>query len=114
MAISAFFSTAVKSTEVNCEPWTPFCLSSDDSGLIDLFLASHDDAEDLPSNVTFQCPDSVKLGMACSDTPSDILLGLLVGPEATNCNDVKGAIGKSITAPWPEFTPPLTAGSHAI
>src|SRR5690606_37022903 len=27
-------------------PWTPFCLSSDDPGLIDLLLATHDDAED--------------------------------------------------------------------
>ena len=44
IAISAVFSTLVKSGEVNCEPWTPFCLSSGDAGRADLFLAAHDDA----------------------------------------------------------------------
>ncbi len=99
MAISAFFSTAVKSMEVNCEPWTPFCLSSDDPGLIDLFLAARDDAEDFSSDVTFQCPNCVELGMPRSNTPGDILLGFLVGPETANCNYMEGTIGKSVTTP---------------
>ncbi|MNL03247.1 hypothetical protein D3C87_1237780 [compost metagenome] len=81
---------------VNCDPWTPFCLSSGDPGLTDLFPAAHDDAEDFPSDVTFQCPDCIELGMARSHTASDILLGLIIGPETANCNDVEGAIGKSV------------------
>lgn len=67
--------------------------------MIDRLLAAHDDAEDFPSDVSLQCPDCVELGMSRGNTAGDILFGFLVGPETANCNNMKGAIGKSVTTP---------------
>ena len=59
MRMSASFSVLVKAKLVNCEPWTPFCLSSRDVNLVDLLLAAVDDAKNFASNVALQGSDGV-------------------------------------------------------
>lgn len=52
---------------VNWEPWTPFCLSSCDAGLIDLPVAPRDDVEDLARDVAFKGSDGIELGMPLAE-----------------------------------------------
>src|ERR1700690_4026213 len=51
MRMPASLSVVVKAKLVNCEPWTPFCLSSGDAGLVDLLLPLRDEREHLASEV---------------------------------------------------------------
>ena len=53
----------MKSWLVNWLPWTPFCLSSGDAGLIDLPVASCDDVEDLAGDVALEGANSIEFGM---------------------------------------------------
>src|SRR5512134_2147469 len=80
-------------------PRTPFCLSSGDAGLVDLLLAARDDVEDLTSDVAFERADGIELGMPLGDAPCHIRLRLRVGSQTNDCNDVQGAVGRSVAAP---------------
>src|SRR5512134_628717 len=80
-------------------PRTPFCLSSGDAGLVDLLLAARDDVEDLTSDVAFERADGIELGVPLGDAPCHIRLRLRVGSQTNDCNDVQGAVGRSVAAP---------------
>ncbi len=84
--VLARFNRSVQSKDVNCDPWTPFCLSSGDAGLVDLFLSTHDDREDLAGNVAFQGANGVEFGVTFGDTPDHIVLGLRIRPETADCD----------------------------
>lgn len=72
-------SRVVNSRLMNCEPWTPFCLSSGDTRGVDLLLALHDEGEDLAGKVAFEGADGVELGMPLGDAARDKLFGPLIG-----------------------------------
>jgi hypothetical protein len=76
----ASISTPVEAADVNCERWTPFCLSSGDSGGVDFSATLHDEREDLSSKVTLQNSDGVEFGMPFCYRTSNIVLRSLVGP----------------------------------
>ena len=80
IATPASASAPVKAAEVNCEPWTPFCLSSGDSRGVDLPASLSDEGEDLSSKVTLQGSNGVEFGMPFCDSTSNVVLGSLVGP----------------------------------
>ena len=69
----------VKSSLVNWLPWTPFCLSSGDLGLIDRLVAPHDEGEDLAGDIAFQGPNGFKLRMPFSNAFGHIFLGFRIG-----------------------------------
>jgi hypothetical protein len=73
-------SAPVKAWLVNWLPWTPFCLSSGDSGGVDFSATLHDEREDLSSKVTLQGSDGVEFGMPFCYPTSNIVLRSLVGP----------------------------------
>src|SRR6478752_1672877 len=72
--IPASFNVVVKAKLVNWLPWTPFCLSSGDAGLIDLPVAPRDDVEDLSRDVALEGPDGIELGMTFGGAPGDVSL----------------------------------------
>ena len=72
MRMPASLSVVVKAKLVNCEPWTPFCLSSGDAALIDLFVAPGDDVEDLTGDVAFEGSDGIEFGMSLGDALCDV------------------------------------------
>ena len=59
---------------------TPFCLSSGNSGGVDLSATLRDEREDLSGEVTLQGSNGVEFGMPFCDPTSNIVLGFLVGP----------------------------------
>ena len=69
------------------------------ASLIDLLLPLADQGEHLTSDVAFQAPDHLKLGMAFSHALCHVGLGSRVSPEPPDGNDVQGAVSGSITAP---------------
>src|SRR5438270_13385317 len=79
MRMPAAASMPVKSRLVNWLPWTPFCLSSGDLGLIDRLVAPHDEGEDLAGDVAFQGPNGFKLRMPFSNAFGHIFLGFRIG-----------------------------------
>ena len=88
----------MKAAEVNCEPWTPFCLSSGDSRGVDFLAALRDEREDLPGEVALQGSNGVEFGMPLGKSASDVVLGPLVGSQATDGDDVLRAVGGAISA----------------
>ena len=69
----------VKSSLVNWLPWTPFCLSSGDLGLIDRLVAPHDEGEDLAGDVALQGPNGFKLRMPFGNAFGHVGLGFRIG-----------------------------------
>jgi hypothetical protein len=84
----ALISTSVKAALVNWLPWTPFCLSSGDSRRIDLPATLSDEREDLSGKVTLQGSDGVEFGVPFCYPTSNVVLGSLVGPQASDGDDV--------------------------
>ena len=98
-AVVGFSSTPVKATLVNWLPWTPFCLSSGDSRSVDFLAALRDEREDLSGKVTLLGSNGIELGMRFGESASDVVLGPLVGSQATDGDDVQRAIGGAISPP---------------
>lgn len=92
------FSRSVQAKEVNCDPWTPFCLSSSDPRCVDVFLAPHDDAEDFARDVALHHADGFQLGMTFGDAARDVGSCPFVGPEAADRDDVQRAVGSAVSA----------------
>src|ERR1700729_3679094 len=72
-------------------PLTPFCLSSGDSCGVDFLAALRDEREDLSGEVALQGSNGVEFGMAFGKPASDVVLGSLVGSQATDGDDVQRA-----------------------
>jgi len=64
--ILASVRAVIEAVPVNCDPWTPFSVSSGDLSLIDLVVATRDDVEDFTCDVTFQAADRFQLGLTFS------------------------------------------------
>src|ERR1700728_127324 len=79
-------------------PLTPFCLSSGDSCGVDLPATLSDGGEDLSGEVTLQCSYGVEFGMPFCYPTSDIVFRSLVGPQASDGDDVERAVGSAISA----------------
>lgn len=73
-------SAPVKAADVNCEPWTPFCLSSGNSRGVNFLATLRDEREDLSCKVAFQGANGVEHGMPFCYPMGDVILGSLVGP----------------------------------
>src|SRR6516225_1738484 len=84
----AVTSLLVKASAVKAEPWTPFCLSSGDSRRVDLPATLSDEREDLSCEVALQGSNGVEFGMPFCDPTSNVVLGSLVGPQASDGDDV--------------------------
>ena len=67
---------------------TPFCLSSGDSRGVDFLAALRDEREDLSGEVALQGSNGVEFGMPFCYPTSNVVLGSLVGPQATDGDDV--------------------------
>src|SRR3954447_4154028 len=63
-----------KASEVYWLPWTPFCLSSSDSRLIDLPLALLDERKHLTCDVASEAADRLQLGVALADALGHVCL----------------------------------------
>src|SRR3984957_11678628 len=94
----AVTSLLVKASAVKVEPWTPFCLSSGDSRGVDFLAALRDEREDLSGKVTLQGSNGVELGMPLGESASDVVLGPMIGSQATDSDDVQRAIGGAISS----------------
>jgi hypothetical protein len=79
-------------------PRTPFCLSSGDSSGADFLLTLHDEPEDLSCKISLQGSNGVEFGLPLGDSPSDVVLGPLIGVQATDGDNVQRAIGGAIAA----------------
>src|SRR4051795_3142386 len=77
-----------KASEVYWLPWTPFCLSSSDSRLINLLLALLDEHEHLTRDIAFEAADRLHLGMTLADALGHIRLSSSVCPQPPNSDDV--------------------------
>src|SRR5512134_2686538 len=99
-------SRSVYLIERYCTPRTPFCLSSSDSRLIDIFLALLDEHEYLTRDVAFEAADRLHLGMALADALGHIGLSARLGPQPADGNNVQRAVGGSIAA----SIQPMTSG----
>jgi hypothetical protein len=93
-----FLSSAWYSMEQYWLPRTPFCLSSGDSSGVDFLLTLHDEREDLSCKISLQGSNGVEFGMPFGDSTSDVVLGPLVGAQATDGDNVQRAIGGAIAA----------------
>jgi hypothetical protein len=62
-----------------CDPRTPFCVSSRDSGLVDRLPPPGDEREHLTGDVALQATDRFQLGVAFCDAAGHIRLGPLIG-----------------------------------
>src|SRR6476646_6692343 len=98
IATPASARAPVKAAEVNCEPWTPFCLSSGDSCGVDLSAALSDEREDLPGEVALQGSNGVEFVMPLGKSASDVVLGPVVGSQTSDGDDVQRAVGCVISA----------------
>ena len=78
--IPAAVSAPVNAAEVNCEPWTPFCLSSGNLCGVDFLATLRDEREDLSRKVAFQGSNGVEFGMPFCYPTGNVILGSLVGP----------------------------------
>lgn len=87
-------------------------MSRGDASLIDLLLPLADQDEHLTSDVAFQAPDHLKLGMALGHALCHVGLGSRVSPEPPDGNDVQGAVSSSITAPVEAVTHRLARRSR--
>ena len=76
----------------------PFCLSSGNSRGVDFLAALRDEREDLSGEVALQGSNGVELGMPFGESASDVVLGPLVGSQATDGDDVQRAIGGAIAS----------------
>src|SRR5271154_6020681 len=79
-------------------PWTPFCLSSGDSRGVDFLAALRDEREDLSGEGALQGSNGVEVGMSFGESASDVVLGPLVGSQATDGDDVQRARGGAISS----------------
>ena len=79
-------------------PLTPFCLSNGDSRGVDFFAALRDEREDLSGEVALQGSNGIELGMPFGESASDVVLGPLVGSQATDGDDVQRAISGAISS----------------
>ena len=79
-------------------PRTPFCLSSGDSRGVDFLAALRDEGEDLSGKVTLQGSNGIEFGMPFGESASDVVLGPLVGSQATDGDDVQRAICGAISS----------------
>jgi hypothetical protein len=70
---------------------------SRDLSLIDLFVTPNDDIEDFARDVAFETANGFKLGMAVSYASCNIFPRLWVQSQPSNCDDVKCAVGCSVT-----------------
>src|ERR671921_2641401 len=95
-----------KASEVYWLPWTPFCLSSSASRLIDLLLALLDEHEHLTRDVAFEAADRLHLGMTLADALGHIRLSASLRPQPADSDDMQRAIGGSVAAP----VQPMTSG----
>ena len=77
---------------------TPFCLSSGDSSGIDFLLTLDDEREDLSCEISLQGSNGIEFGMSFGDSTSDLVLGPLVGAQATDGDNVQRPIGSAIAA----------------
>src|SRR6476620_1193377 len=91
-------SLPVKAVEVNCEPWTPFCLSSSEVSGVNLLLALHDESEDLAGQVALEGADCVELRMTRRDAARDEVLGSLIGPQPADSNNMQRTVGATVPA----------------
>jgi hypothetical protein len=73
---------------------TLFCLSSGDSSGIDFLLTLHDEREDLSRKISLQGSNGIQFGMSLGD----LVLGPLVGAQATDGDKVQRPIGSAIAA----------------
>jgi hypothetical protein len=73
-------------------------LSSGDSSGVDFPLTLHDEREDLSCKISLQGSNGVEFGMPFGDSTSDVVLGPLVGAQATDGDNVQRAIGGAIAA----------------
>ena len=78
-------------------PRTPFCLSSGDSRGVD-FLAARVMSVKTSGKVTLQGSNGVEFGMPFGELASDVVLGPLIGSQATDSDDVQRAIGGAISS----------------
>src|SRR5215204_3947484 len=74
----------------------PFCLSSGDTGLIDLPVTPRDDVEDLAGDVAFEGADSIEFGVPSSDPLCDVGLRRRIGSKPADGDDMQGAVGGAI------------------
>jgi hypothetical protein len=84
MRMPASASAPVKAWPVNWLPWTPFCLSSGDTRCVDFLAALRDEREDLSGEVALQGSNGVEFGMPFCYPTSNVVLGSLVGPQASD------------------------------
>jgi hypothetical protein len=73
-------------------------LSSGDLGGVDLSAPLSDEDEDPSGEVALQGPYGVEFGTSFGDPASDVVLRSLVGPQASDGDDVERAVGGAITA----------------
>jgi len=73
-------------------------LSSGDSRGVDFLAALRDEREDLSGKVTLQGSNGVEFGMPFGESASDVVLGPLIGSQATDSDDVQRAIGGAISS----------------
>ena len=92
-------SRSVYLIETYCTPRMPFCLSSGDTGLVNLPLALLDEDEHLTRDVAFEAADRLHLRMALADALGYVCLSSSIGPQPADGDNVQRAIGSSVAAP---------------
>lgn len=87
MRTSASVNVAVQARPVNCDPWTPFQVSSGDLGLVDLFVAARGDVKDLACDISVYSADCFGLGMAMRRATYSVTFGapLCRGDGCASC-----------------------------
>jgi hypothetical protein len=73
-------------------------LSSGDTGLVNLLLATRYEAEHLASDVTLQGSNGVEFGMSLGDPLGHICFRFRIGSQAADGYDVQGAVSVPIAA----------------
>jgi hypothetical protein len=73
-------------------------LSSSNSYGVDLSATLSDEGEDFSREVTLQGSNGVEFGMPFGDPPSNVVLRSLVGPQASDGDDVQRAVGRPVSA----------------
>lgn len=84
---------------MNWDPYTPFQEASGDLGLIDLFVATHDDAEDFSGDIALETANGFHLRVSGRDAFGNIGLCARVLSQPSNRDFLDGAVGRAITAP---------------
>lgn len=93
------FSRSVQAKEVNCAPWTPFCVSRGGCWWsVDLFLSGADYTEDFAGDVALEHPNGFELGMSHGRALGDVGLCPRVEAHPGDGDDVQRAVGRPVTA----------------